>query len=140
MTTPQEFYANVMDSLNYLDSGVLPMGSHMVFLGVCPFSRFQETAKFILLPPKTKLVDARILWDHLANKLNPIGRTYEKVYTWLSCLGVNPCWQWLNANETIRNIASARAAELTAVFQMVYNSLPLPPPLLLSPPLSSLLI
>jgi hypothetical protein len=34
MTTPEEFYTNVVTTLNYLDSGVLPMGSHIVLVGV----------------------------------------------------------------------------------------------------------
>jgi hypothetical protein len=33
MTTPQEFYKNVMSALTYLDNGVVPKGSHLVFVG-----------------------------------------------------------------------------------------------------------
>jgi len=101
MTTPQEFYTNVMKALLYLDSGVLPTGSHVVFVG---------------------LVDARILWNSLHNTLNPVGRTYEEIYSYLACLGVNPCWQWLNPNSTLRDMASARAAALSAVFNDIINN------------------
>ena len=34
MTTPAQFYTNVVTLLNYLDSGILPMGSHLVVMGV----------------------------------------------------------------------------------------------------------
>jgi len=98
MTTPAQFYTNVVGVLNYLDSGILPMGSHLTFIG---------------------LVDGRILWDELHDKLNPVGRTYEEIYSWLACLNRNPCWQWLNPNETTRNLASQRAAELSAVFDEI---------------------
>jgi hypothetical protein len=33
MTTPQEFYQNVMSTLTYLDNGVVPPGSHLTFVG-----------------------------------------------------------------------------------------------------------
>jgi acyloxyacyl hydrolase len=67
--------------------------------------------------------------------------TYERIYAYLNCLELNPCWAWLNSNETIRNAGSARAAELNGVYQdiigkhnnstfknfdMVYFPFPLP--------------
>jgi hypothetical protein len=33
MTTPREFYANVMNTFTYLDNGVLPKGSHLLVFG-----------------------------------------------------------------------------------------------------------
>ena len=38
------------------------------------------------------------------------------MYEFLSCNGDNPCWGWLNANETWRNATSAHARELSAVY------------------------
>eukprot|EP00761_Pharyngomonas_kirbyi_P011468 gb/GECH01011493.1/.p1 GENE.gb/GECH01011493.1/~~gb/GECH01011493.1/.p1 ORF type:complete len:611 (+),score=135.96 gb/GECH01011493.1/:1-1833(+) len=97
MTTPAEFYKNVMETMHWLDT-VLPSNSHVVFIG---------------------LVDGRYLWNHLHNRTHPIGRPYPDVYQYLSCYGVNPCWGWLNKNETIRNFTSHRAAELSDVYKKV---------------------
>ena len=46
MTTPQEFYQNVVGAMKYLD-GVLPAGSHVYFVG---------------------LVDGRILYDTMSER------------------------------------------------------------------------
>jgi acyloxyacyl hydrolase len=97
MTTPQQFYTNVMTSLAFLDQR-LPNGSHVVFLG---------------------LVDGRILWDTLHNQTHPIGTSSARVYDFLNCLELNPCWAWLNSNETIRNAGSARAAQLNDVYAQI---------------------
>lgn len=35
MTSPAQFKFKVLEALRYLDSGVLPKGSHVVFVGVC---------------------------------------------------------------------------------------------------------
>lgn len=116
MTTPTEFYTNVVGSLQYLDT-ILPQGSHVVFVG---------------------LADGRVLWDNLYNRTHPIGVTYESVYNFLNCLQISPCWVWMNDNETIRDAGSARAAELNQVygeiianntfknFDMVYYDFPFP--------------
>jgi len=100
MTTPSEFYQNIMKSLTFLEQQ-LPIGSHVVFIG---------------------LVDGRVLWNGLHNKTHPIGVTYARVYEFLNCLESNPCWVWLNQNETVRNAGSARAAELNQVYQQIVNN------------------
>jgi hypothetical protein len=45
-------------------------------------------------------VDGRFLWDTLHARMNPIGRPYEDVYSWLACIGINPCWQWYAPRRT----------------------------------------
>eukprot|EP00003_Mantamonas_plastica_P021532 TRINITY_DN349_c0_g1_i8.p1 TRINITY_DN349_c0_g1~~TRINITY_DN349_c0_g1_i8.p1 ORF type:complete len:485 (+),score=158.52 TRINITY_DN349_c0_g1_i8:34-1455(+) len=82
MTTPPAFKANVLKSLEFLDTK-LPPGSHVMFIGV---------------------VDGRVLWDLLHDDPHPIGNgvSYADVYDYLNCLELNPCWAWLNRNETIR--------------------------------------
>jgi len=97
MTTPQEFASAVLDTLNQLDK-VLPKGSHIVFIG---------------------LVDGRILWDTLWNRTHPIGVPYAQVYEFLNCLYISPCYLWMNENETLRNAASDRAAQLSAVYSQI---------------------
>jgi hypothetical protein len=49
-----------------------------------------------------QLVDGRFLWDTLHARMNPIGRPYEDVYSWLACIGINPCWQWYAPRRTHR--------------------------------------
>jgi acyloxyacyl hydrolase len=76
----------------------LPPGSHLVAIG---------------------LVDGRVLWDTMHALQHPTGATYKDIYGFLSCTGENPCWGWLNANETWRNATSERAAQLSAVYAKI---------------------
>lgn len=71
MTTPQEFYQNVMGALNLLEQWVAP-GSHVIFVG---------------------LIDGRILYDTMGEKIHPIGAwnqnvRYRDFYDFLNCLQV----------------------------------------------------
>ena len=94
-----------MRSLNHLEQ-ILPSGSHVVFVG---------------------LVDGRILWNALHDKQHPLGISYAgtfvsiwgfqislfaDVYEFLNCLGITPCWGWLNKDASIRNQTTAHAFEL----------------------------
>ena len=102
MTTPQEMHQNVLKTLHTLDKR-LPNGSHVILIG---------------------LVDGRVLFNSLHNRIHPIGKlrgdvTYEQLYDFLNCLHVSPCYGWLNSNESIRNATSERAEQLTAVLQAV---------------------
>jgi len=97
MTTPAEFRANVLAALGALNSS-LPAGSHVAFLG---------------------LADGRVLYDATHAHVHPLGVPYPDLYDALSCNGCNPCWGWLNTNETWRNFTSARAANLTAVYDEI---------------------
>ena len=97
MTTTDEFRASVLAALGVLNS-TLPAGSHVAFLG---------------------LADGRILYDTTQNRTHPVGVPYPDLYEALSCNGCNPCWGWLNTNETWRNFTSARAANLTAVYDEI---------------------
>mgnify|MGYP006415442841 CR=1 FL=1 len=104
MTTPAEFKIAVNSSLTTLNDQ-LPPGSVVMFIG---------------------LVDGRILYDSMHNKVHPIGSLYGDVdyasmYTFLNCLSISPCRGWLNTNETLRNLTSQRAAELSAVYQEVID-------------------
>lgn len=74
MTTIPEFKARLISILDYLDSGILPNGSHIVFQG---------------------LADGLVLWENLHNRTHPIGVTYEEVYDFLNCLEISPCWVWM---------------------------------------------
>lgn len=89
-TKPEVFYSNVVSTLEYLDT-ILPPNSTVVFIG---------------------LADGGILYELLRDRMHPIGAPYPAVYDYLNCLGMNPCWGWMNTNETIRNIASRHAALL----------------------------
>eukprot|EP01114_Cavostelium_apophysatum_P017028 TRINITY_DN4967_c0_g1_i1.p1 TRINITY_DN4967_c0_g1~~TRINITY_DN4967_c0_g1_i1.p1 ORF type:complete len:585 (-),score=119.82 TRINITY_DN4967_c0_g1_i1:4-1758(-) len=100
MTTPDEFYQNVLGALEYLDQ-VLPSGSHVSLIG---------------------LVDGRILYDTMGERIHPIGMLYQNVkykdmYDFLNCLGVSPCFGWMNSDAYWRNATTARAEELNQVYQ-----------------------
>lgn len=99
-TTPAEFEASVLKTLAYLDTK-LAKGSTVFFIG---------------------LVDGRILWNTLHAREHPVGDvTYEGVYDYLNCLGVSPCWGWMNSNETVRNITSEHAALLSGVYAKIMS-------------------
>eukprot|EP01113_Clastostelium_recurvatum_P016099 TRINITY_DN19144_c0_g1_i1.p1 TRINITY_DN19144_c0_g1~~TRINITY_DN19144_c0_g1_i1.p1 ORF type:complete len:554 (+),score=143.51 TRINITY_DN19144_c0_g1_i1:31-1662(+) len=100
MTTVEDFRTDVVETMQWLDT-VLPAGSHVVMIGV---------------------VDGRILWDTLHNRTHPVGVSYETVYQYLNCLYLSPCWAWLNSNETIRDAASLRAAQLSAVYPEIIGN------------------
>ena len=100
MTTPQEFYTNNLKTFRYLDSVVAP-GSKIMAFG---------------------LVDGRVLYEYLHNRIHPIGSlrndvTYAQVYDYLNCLHVSPCFGWMNSNETWRNRTTERAMQLNQALQ-----------------------
>jgi len=97
MTTPAQFQINILNSLNYLEANLAP-GSHVVFVG---------------------LVDGRILYNTMHALTHPVGVTYTQVYDYLNCLHTSPCWGWMNSNETVRNMTSEIAAELSAVYPQI---------------------
>lgn len=106
LTTPQEMRRNVLETLKGLDER-LPNGSHVILIG---------------------LVDGRVLYDSLHNRIHPIGSlrndvTYEQFYDFMNCLQVSPCFGWMNSNETIRNLTSERAAQLSAVLKNVAETM-----------------
>lgn len=51
MTTPEDFYSKVMQTLKFLNSR-LPKGSHVILYG---------------------LANGNFLWDHLHNRYHPLG-------------------------------------------------------------------
>ena len=128
MTTVPEFKTAVLKGMEYLDT-ILPAGSHVAFM---------------------PLVDGRVLWDNMHDRVHPLGVHYPAVYEFLSCTGSNPCWGWLNTNEvcarpalacatrhptggtsphlsllsqTWRDFTSARAANLSAVYEEVHREM-----------------
>ncbi|XP_018418441.1 PREDICTED: acyloxyacyl hydrolase [Nanorana parkeri] len=105
MTTPAKMKADVMEDLLYLDT-LLPNGSHVILMS---------------------LADGRFLWDTLHDRYHPIGQlnkdvTYAQFYDFLSCLSINPCVGWMNKNETIRNLTTERAEQLSEVLQDITAS------------------
>lgn len=97
MTTVAEFQASVLQGLAYLDT-VLPKGSHVAFLG---------------------LADGTILWNITHTLTHPLGVGYPALYEYLACNGATPCWGWMNANATWRNLTQQRANELSAVYDTI---------------------
>ena len=102
MTTPEDMYKNVMETLRSLDE-LLPNGSHVILVS---------------------LVDGRFVYETLHKHIHPLGElrgdlTYENVYNFLNCLQISYCFGWLNSNATIRNETSERAAQLSEVLKFV---------------------
>ncbi len=115
MTTPEKYRSGILEGLADLDKKVAP-GSKIVLLG---------------------LVDGRILWNTMHDQTHPLGVTYAGLYQFLTDIKKNPCNTWLTSNEETRNLASARARELSNVlkeiaetrkyqnFEMIYMDLPM---------------
>jgi len=99
MTTPEQFYRNVLESMKHLDT-VLPVGSHVNFIG---------------------LPDARILFNALSEREHPLGPKYRTIYDYLNCLSINPCYMWMNSNETLRNLATERANILNSMYSKLIS-------------------
>jgi len=99
-TNPMEFRANLLEILGNF-SQVLPPGSHIVFMG---------------------LAQGGILYDTMHNLTHPIGASYEKVYTFLNCLEISPCWAWMNSNATVRQIGDDWAQKLSDIYSEVISS------------------
>src|SRR3990167_6001961 len=105
MTTPEEFYTNVVTAMNYLDTQ-LPMGSHVIFMG---------------------LADGLVLWDAMNARIHPIGElrqdvTYADLYDYLNCLEISPCWGWMNSDAFARNETQRIADQLSAVYHEVIKN------------------
>jgi len=105
MTTPEAYYDSVYSAVIEADS-FLPSGS------------------IIVLVP---LVDGRILYDTMSQRIHPVGKTnndvtYENLYDYLNCLHISPCWGWMNSNETVRNTTWAIADSLNAQLPKVVNA------------------
>ncbi|XP_069112301.1 acyloxyacyl hydrolase-like isoform X1 [Argopecten irradians] len=102
MTTTEEIRNNSMRTLEFLGK-TLPAGSHVFLVG---------------------LVDGHVLYDSLKDRIHPIGSlrndvTYTDFYNYFNCLEISPCLGWLNTNETIRNMTTKRAMELSSVLKDV---------------------
>jgi len=97
MTTPAKYKEGVMAGLRQADATV-PPGS-----------------KVLLVP----LVDGRVLYDEMHNRIHPVGETnqdvtYTDLYDFLNCLEVSPCWGWMNSNQSVRDGTWAHASALNA--------------------------
>ncbi|XP_038951944.1 acyloxyacyl hydrolase isoform X2 [Rattus norvegicus] len=102
MTTPEQMYANVMQTLKHLNSH-LPNGSHVILYG---------------------LPDGTFLWDSLHNRYHPLGQlnkdvTYAQFFSFLSCLQVSPCNGWMSSNKTLRALTSERAEQLSNILKKI---------------------
>jgi len=100
MTTPQQFYKNIMSILTYLDS-ILVSGSHIAVIG---------------------LIDGRVLYETMSERIHPIGSwkndvTYSQFYDYLNCLEISPCFGYMNTDSNWRNSTYERTAELNQVYR-----------------------
>ncbi|XP_052230368.1 acyloxyacyl hydrolase-like isoform X1 [Dreissena polymorpha] len=105
MTKPEDMRKYALQTLDFLDS-VLPSGSY-VFL--------------------TGLADGRVLYNSLHDRVHPIGAlrndvTYAHFYDYFNCLEISPCTGWMNTNETLRDLTTQRANELSDVLVDISNN------------------
>ena len=105
MTTPAQMKANVLKTLQYLDS-ILPKGSHVLFMG---------------------LADGQFLYNLLHSRFHPFGSfrkdvTYPMFYDFMNCLKISPCSGWMSTNATARNLTSERAKVLSQTLSQVAQS------------------
>eukprot|EP00817_Percolomonadidae_sp_ATCC50343_P002854 CAMPEP_0117425700 /NCGR_PEP_ID=MMETSP0758-20121206/5951_1 /TAXON_ID=63605 /ORGANISM="Percolomonas cosmopolitus, Strain AE-1 (ATCC 50343)" /LENGTH=461 /DNA_ID=CAMNT_0005210405 /DNA_START=504 /DNA_END=1886 /DNA_ORIENTATION=- len=101
MTSVDSYKADMIKGLRALDR-VAPKGSKLLVLG---------------------LVDGRVLWDTMNNRIHPLGVPYKNVYSFLTCTDANPCNTWLNNNATIRDLASQHAALLSKTAQQTVDEI-----------------
>jgi hypothetical protein len=94
MTTPDAFGASVNRTLDHLEQ-TLPRGSTVILIG---------------------LAQGTLLYNTTHNLTHPIGTSYPALYDYLSCVGVNPCWGWLNTNATWRDATQERADQLNGEY------------------------
>lgn len=96
MTTVEKMHENVMNTLTYLDT-ILPPGSHVLTTG---------------------LGNGSLLYALLRDRIHPFGRvgtpiTYPQMYDYLSCLQISPCNGWLTSNDTLRQLTTDHAVQLS---------------------------
>lgn len=112
----------MLTALDYLET-ILPKGSHVSTYG---------------------LADGQLLYEIMHNRLHPLGNnfpeiTYTRVYDYLNCLHVSPCWVWwrelfgvfcseraflqgwMNSNATVRNYTTTYANMLSGIYQDIIN-------------------
>ena len=102
MTTKEQFYDNVMETLYFLES-TLPPGSHVILVG---------------------LIDGNVLYEAMAKRYHPLGilrkdLTYDDLYEWFNCMEIGPCHGWMSANDTLRKMTSKHATELSQVLKTI---------------------
>lgn len=93
--TPEQYKQNFKETVLSLETR-LPKGSKIITVG---------------------LVDGRILYESMHNRVHPLGSTNQDVtfgtfYDYLNCLELSPCAGWMNSNQTIRDATSATAAAM----------------------------
>lgn len=103
MTSPKEFYENVLKTLDFLEQSALPPGSHVILVG---------------------LIDGSILYKAMAHRYHPLGQlrkdlTYADVYDWFNCMEIGPCHGWMTRNDTLRAITTAHANRLSEILQKI---------------------
>eukprot|EP00699_Malawimonas_sp_californiana_P000915 EC714546.1.p1 GENE.EC714546.1~~EC714546.1.p1 ORF type:complete len:125 (+),score=25.57 EC714546.1:172-546(+) len=99
MTQPAEFEQRVTETLQYLDTS-LPAGSYVFLIGL----------------------EDGLIWDVMHDQPHPLNVTYEQLWDFVSCLGINPCWGWLNPDPYWRNYTTYMADQLNAVFPRIVTS------------------
>jgi hypothetical protein len=97
MTSPQQFYDNVVASLDWLDEHTAP-NSFVNFVG---------------------LVNGSVLYNLMNARTHPVGVKYSDLYGYLNCLKLSPCAGWMNQNASIRAATTEHAMLLNQQYPKV---------------------
>ncbi|XP_077287637.1 acyloxyacyl hydrolase-like [Arctopsyche grandis] len=105
MTTPDEFRKSVMETLHVLDKK-LPQNSSVVLVS---------------------LIDGSFIYPTMAERVHPLGSLfnnihYKDLYSWFSCMQIGPCNGWMTPNETLRQITTKKAQELSLVLKDISSN------------------
>ncbi len=101
MTDPEDFYTHAVESLQAIDATV-PKGSHVVALA---------------------LFDGELLYDIMNKHQHPVGSKYADIYDFMNCLEENPCWGWLNTNQTVRRMTTQWSNDLNRVYTNISQTM-----------------
>jgi acyloxyacyl hydrolase len=118
MTKPEDFYTHAVESLRAIDAKVVK-GSHVVALAL-----FDGELLYDIMSKH----QVRILLYHhvftclilvVLNHQHPVGSRYSDIYDFMNCLEENPCWGWLNTNQTVRRQTTQWSNDLNQVYRNI---------------------
>jgi acyloxyacyl hydrolase len=65
------------------------------------------------------LFDGEFLYNIMHKHVHPIGCTYDDIYNLMNVLEENPCWGWLNSNQTVRQNTTKISNSLNNVYRRI---------------------
>jgi len=69
------------------------------------------------------LFDGELLYDIMHEHQHPVGSRYSDIYDFMNCLEENPCWGWLNSNQTVRQETTKWSNSLNREYTKIANTM-----------------